>query len=328
LNKETGVSRRFDAVIIDEVDSMLIDDNNTLARLADQLPGMEWLNPLLFGIWSSVDADKQAESKRDTIIDNARKLLTDPKSDLKLPTHLVRFIDDSIPTWVDHALLAKFEYRLDHHYMIKPDETRTKRIMPIDFSNTGVVQPSTTWSDGLHQFLQIKHGLKMTALTVTTNYLSNMGLFTRYGKNIFGLTGTIGSEDAQKLLYRIYTVDTVIIPPFKQKRHIQLKTTLCENDDEWLQTIVAETISNARKQRGILVICETRLDAKTISKQLQRADPTCVVRLYTDNTDAVESDVVGNRIQPGEIIVATNLAGRGTDLKTSPTVEKNGGLHV
>ena len=205
-------------MIIDEVDSMLIDDNNTLARLADQLPGMEWLNPLLFGIWSSIDSDKQAESKRDTIIDNARKLLTDPKSDLKLPTHLVHFVHDSIPTWVDHALLAKFEYRLDHHYMIKPDDTRTKRIMPIDFSNTGVVQPSTTWSDGLHQFLQIKHGLKMTALTVTTNYLSNMGLFTRYGKNIFGLTGTIGSEGAQKLLYLIYGVDTVIIPSFKQKR--------------------------------------------------------------------------------------------------------------
>ena len=328
MEKETGASRRFDAVIIDEVDSMLIDDNNTLARLADQLPGMEWLNPLLFGIWSSIDSDKQAESKRDTIIDNARKLLTDPKSDLKLPTHLVHFVHDSIPTWVDHALLAKFEYRLDHHYMIKPDDTRTKRIMPIDFSNTGVVQPSTTWSDGLHQFLQIKHGLKMTALTVTTNYLSNMGLFTRYGKNIFGLTGTIGSEGAQKLLHLIYGVDTVIIPSFKQKRHIQLKTTLAENDDEWLQTIVVETISNARRQRGILVICETRLDAKTISKQLQRADPSCVVRLYTDNTDAVESDVVGNRIQPGEIIVATNLAGRGTDLKTSPAVEKNGGLHV
>ncbi|CAF4758355.1 unnamed protein product [Rotaria sp. Silwood2] len=81
-------------------------------------------------------------------------------------------------------------------------------------------------------------------------------------------------------------------------------------------------------QCGLLVICETRLDAKTISKQIQRADPTLLVRLYTDNTDAVESNVVGNRIQSGEIIVATNLAGRGTDLKTSPNVEKNGGLHV
>lgn len=307
---------------------MLIDENNTLARLADQLPGMEWLNSLLYGIWRCIDSEANPQSKRDAIIDRMRQLLTDPKSELKLPTHLYRFVHESIPVWIDHAILAKVEYRLDHHYMIKPDETRVRRIMPIDFSNTGIVQASTTWSDGLHQFLQIKHGLKMTSLTVTTNYLSNIGLFTRYGKNIYGLTGTIGSKDAQNLLYRIYNVDTIIIPPFKQKRHIPLKTILTENDDEWLKTIVSETIANSRKQRGILVICETRLDAKTISKQLQRADPTCVIRLYTDNTDAVESNVVGNRIQNGEIIVATNLAGRGTDLKTSPNVEKNGGLHV
>ncbi|UJR06676.1 hypothetical protein I4U23_010962 [Adineta vaga] len=328
LNKEKNLLRRFDAVIIDEVDSMLIDENSTLARLADQLPGMEWLNPLLFGIWRAIDVEAKPESKRDIIIDNIIQLLSDSNSDLKTPTHLTQFVHESIPTWVDHAILAKIEYRLDHHYMIKPDETRTKRIMPIDFSNTGIVQPSTTWSDGLHQFLQIKHGLKMTTLTVTTNYLSNVGLFTRYGENIFGLTGTIGSHDAQKLLDQIYHVDTIIIPSFKQKRHIQLPTILTENDGEWLQTIVSETVSNARKQRGTLVICETRLDAKTISKQIQRADPTCLVRLYTDNTDAVESNVVGNQIQAGEIIVATNLAGRGTDLKTSSTVEQNGGLHV
>ncbi|CAF4902170.1 unnamed protein product, partial [Rotaria sp. Silwood2] len=133
--------------------------------------------------------------------------------------------------------------------MIKSDETRTKRIMPIDFSNTGVVQPCTTWSDGLHQFLQIKHGLKMTALTVTTNYLSNIGLFIRYGKNIFGLTGTIGSKDTQNLLDLIYHVDTIIIPPLKQKRYIQLEPILAENDDQWLKTIVSEMISNARHQR-------------------------------------------------------------------------------
>ena len=328
LNKGKGLTRRFDVVIIDEVDSMLIDENSTLARLADQLPGMEWLNSLLYGIWRCIDSEAKPESKRDTIIDNIRKLLTDSNSDLKLPTHLTDFVNESIPIWIDHAILAKVEYRLDHHYMIKPDETRTKRIMPIDFSNTGIVQPSTTWSDGLHQFLQIKHGLKMTPLTVTTNYLSNIGLFTRYNKNIFGLTGTIGSKDAQNLLDRIYHVDTIIIPPFKQKRYIQLKTILTETDDEWLKTIVSETISNSRRQRCVLVICETRLDAKTISKQLQRADPTCLIRLYTDNTDTVESNVVSNRIQNGEIIVATNLAGRGTDLKISSIVEKNGGLHV
>lgn len=315
-------------VIIDEVDSMLIDENNTIARLADQLPGMEWLNPLFYGIWRAVNADADPLSKRSSLVEKIKSLISGSDPMMRIPTHLQQFALDSMPTWVDHAIRAKIEYRLDHHYMIKPDETRTKRIMPIDFSNTGVIQSCTTWSDGLHQFLQIKHGLKMTALTVTTNYLSNVGLFTRYNDQIYGLTGTIGSKDAQDLLYKIYKVDTMIIPPFKQKRHIPLQPILTMTDDDWLTTVVSDTLSNVRKRRAILVICETRVDAKTIAKQLQRADPTCLIRMYTDNTDAVESNAVGGRIQSGEIIVATNLAGRGTDLKTSPEVEKQGGLHV
>ena len=156
MDKTTGEERRCDAVIIDEVDSMLIDENSTIARLADQLPGMEWLNPLFYGIWRAVNTDNDVLSKRSTLIEKIKSFMSGPESLMKVPTHLHQFVLDSIPTWIDHAIRAKIEYRLDHHYMIKPDETRTKRIMPIDFSNTGVIQSCTTWSDGLHQFLQIK----------------------------------------------------------------------------------------------------------------------------------------------------------------------------
>ncbi|CAF1229096.1 unnamed protein product [Adineta ricciae] len=328
INNNIGVARRHDVIIIDEVDSMLIDENNTIARLADQLPGMEWLSSSLYGVWRAVEADADVFSHRNSIIKDLKTLFLDPKSPLQFPKHLRRSVIDSLPTWIEHAIRAKVEYRLDHHYMIKDDETRTKRIVPIDFSNTGVIQTSTTWSDGLHQFLQIKHGLKMTPLTVTTNHLSNVGLFTRYGTQIYGLTGTIGSKDAQNLLQKIYNVDTVIIPPFKEKRHIVFDSILTMSDDEWLNTIVSTSVSHAQNHRAVLIICETRLDAKAISKELQRANPTCLIRRYTDNTDAVESNAVNDKIQHGEIIVATNLAGRGTDLKTSPEVEKHGGLHV
>ena len=107
MDKDKDLTRRFDAVIIDEVDSMLIDENNTLARLADQLPGIEWLNPVLYGIWRCIDSEKEPSVKRDQIINDMRQLLADPKSDLKLPQHLKRFIDESIPIWIDHAILAK-----------------------------------------------------------------------------------------------------------------------------------------------------------------------------------------------------------------------------
>jgi len=325
----TRANRCFDVVIIDEVDSMLIDENNTLARLADHLPGMEWLNSFLCGIWQCVNGiGENLYENKYAIIKKFLTHLNDPQFEIQIPKHLHDFVQESIPLWIEHAIRAKIEYKLDHHYMIKSDETRTRRIAPVDFSNTGVVQCNTTWSDGLHQFLQMKHGLKLTPLTVTTNYLSNTGYFTRYGKEIYGLTGTIGSADAKDLLNKIYQVDTIIIPPFKQKRHFQLETILALDDNEWLKSILSTTISHATNKQAVLIICETRLDAKVIVKELQRNYRTGNVRLYADNTDIIEANIVSNEIQHGEIIVATNLAGRGTDLKTSKQVEDNGGLHV
>lgn len=112
----------------------------------------------------------------------------------------------------------------------------------------------------------MKHGLKLTPLTVTTNFLSNTGFFTRYGNEIYGLTGTIGSKNAKELLNKIYKVDTIIIPPFKQKRHFQLETILTLDDNKWLKSIVSTTVSHATNKQAVLIICETRLDAKALRK--------------------------------------------------------------
>ncbi|CAF0939898.1 unnamed protein product [Adineta ricciae] len=325
---KTRADRPFDLVIIDEVDSMLIDETNATARLADHLPGMEWLNPLLCQIWQIINKFSDPISNRDQILKTARYFIYNSKTQLKYPAHLSDFVSSSLPLWIDHGIQAKVEYRLDYQYIIKKDEMGTLRIMPIDYSNTGVIQCHTTWSDDLHQFLQIKHGLKMTPLTVTTNYMSNYDLFTRYKNEIYGFSGTLGSPDAQAPLSKIYQVDNIVIPPCKPKRHYQLETVLPSTDEDWLNTIVQNTIDHVNKRRAVLVICETRIDAKTIFKELQRQQPTSSIRLYTDNTDRIESNAVSNRVDCGDIIVATNLAGRGTDLKTTYDVEQHGGLHI
>ncbi len=102
-------------------------------------------------------------------------------------------------------------------------------IKPVDYSSTGIVQSSTNWSDGLHQFLQIKHSLKMTSETFTTNFMSNMGYFKRYGSNLFGLTGTLGSEKAKKVLSEVYNVDLINIPSLRQKQYLELSTIVAVN---------------------------------------------------------------------------------------------------
>ncbi|CAF4009527.1 unnamed protein product [Rotaria sp. Silwood2] len=300
----TRKNRPYDIVIIDEVDSMLIDENNIIARLADQLPSMEWLNPLLYAIWQTIQTNADPITNRDRIVKDLKKFLGLPESPWKIPRHLECFVVGSIPCWIDNAISAKVEYRLDHHYIIKPDETRTKRILPIDYSNTGVIQCNTTWDDGLHQFLQLKHGLKMTPLSIATNYLSNIGLFTHYKDQIYGFSGTL------------------------EKRHCSFKPILTSTDDDWLDAIVSSTIDQINLKRAVLIICQTRLDAKTIFKALRCKHCTNSMRFYTDNTDDIELSAISNRVEQSEIIVATNLVGRGTDLKTSEELEKTGGLHI
>jgi preprotein translocase subunit SecA len=122
---------------------------------------------------------------------------------------------------VESAIDAKFIYTNEHHYLIGKDNRGVSRITPIDYSNTGVIQNNTTWGDGLHQFLQIKEGLQTTPETLITNFLSNKAYFSRYENRIFGLTGTLGSKSAKKLLKSIYKVEFITVPRYKYSSFIK-----------------------------------------------------------------------------------------------------------
>ena len=327
----TRHKRPFDVVIIDEVDSMLIDENNKIARLAENIPGMEYLNPLLNAIYlvtnNCQDQDQEIFYKR-TIIHEIKRLILEKNSQLTIPQHLRTYVLSQLPNLIDSNLIARNNYKLDHQYVIKSDENNIKRIVPIDYLNTGIIQSNTTIDDGVQQCLQIKHGLKITQLNLTTNFISNLRFFDRYTTNLYGLTGTLGSSEAKQLLCDVYSVDTIVIPRYKSLSHIELPTIILNSEDEWLETIVQSSLTETKRNRSVLIICKTRMNAKTIVKRLCRHVFKGVVKLYTDNTDSNESNIVHTQINSGDIIVATNLAGRGTDLKTSKQVEDNGGLHV
>lgn len=82
-----------------------------------------------------------------------------------------------------------------------------------------------------------------------------MGYFKRYGKNLFGLTGTLGSKKAQEVLSTVYNVDLVNIPNLRKKQYIQLSTIVGANDSKWLNEICSSAVNEAKKKRGVLIIC-------------------------------------------------------------------------
>ncbi|CAF3416542.1 unnamed protein product [Rotaria sp. Silwood2] len=165
----------------------------------------------------------------------------------------------------------------------------------------------------------------MTSETFMTNFLSNRGYFKKYRTNLFGLTGTLGSDASRKVLTKVYDVDLVIIPSSYKKQYISFPDILTNSESEWLETICNRAINESNKDRGTLIICETIARSQQLAAKLRNCRHSSALKLYIMNNMDQEKNV--EKIKPGEIIIATNLAGRGTDIKTDD-IKKHGGLHV
>ncbi|KAA0202706.1 hypothetical protein HAZT_HAZT001008, partial [Hyalella azteca] len=300
---------------------------------------------------------------------------------LELPVHLRSFAFSQIPNWINNALRAAYSYTKEAHYDVVND-----RIVPINYKETGVLQEHMVWGDGLTQFLQIKEGLPIDPEGISTNFLSNVSYFRRYGSAIYGLTGTLphsghrhrhslypnpanehrqslnpnpanehrqslhlnpANEHRQSLhpntanelcppgdfFTALYHTDQVVLPPYKQTL-IQgnansdyfckeLAPLVLPDHATHQAAIIEQVLTHAHQQRAVLVICKYIREAKQLCQALKKADKSCKIIPYTGQ-DAFDKQT----IEAGEIIVATNIAGRGTDLTTSDTVESHGGLYV
>lgn len=333
--------RAFTSVIVDEVDSMLIDESAKIAKLATPICGIEHLETMFIlvskqienlGLSSEDLDDKELISKlKKQITSLAQDLILpsseDNESKLKVivPRFLHDFVGNQSKNWASSALLAlKMKENVD--YVITLDENNEKIIAPVDYSSTGIVQKSTSWGDGLHQFLQIKHRLRITPESLTTSFISNMSYFKLYGNNICGISGTLGGNKEKQLLEEVYNIDTAIIPTFKPKIFKRYEDQVLQNEDEHKKAIIASSISEAKAGRGVLVICETITEGREIAKNIRDLYSNFKVKEYLRSDDNNSDSELS--VRPGDIIVATNLAGRGTDIKTSKEVEDGGGLHV
>jgi preprotein translocase subunit SecA len=377
---DTLAGTNCDIAIVDEVDSMLIDESSKIARLSTTVAGMDHFQFVYFCIWnelndlkekiltingrtylvfgnlSSIEGKLTLEYASDNKemykrIDDLIAYIENPTNDLskicqeikieiedylkknlshyldllfkrkkfQIPVNFFEYFNKQKLKWINNAIEAS-TYEEKKHYIIQDGQ-----IKPVDFNNTGVVQNSTNWSDGLHQFLQIKHNLKMTCESFTTNFLSNVGYFNYSFKKIFGLTGTLGSPKARQVIQQVYNVDLINIPEQRKRQFLQLPSCILENERDWLNTIHMAAMLEVKKKRSTLIICETIAHADRIAEKIKSKYRSSAVKLYTMNNLNQEKQI--EKTVSGDIIIATNLAGRGTNIQTNE-IEKHGGLHV
>lgn len=239
---------------------------------------------------------------------------------LYIPVNFASFVDRQLPKWIKNAMSAYFDFQEKAEYLV-----HDKEIKPVEFDGNGTIQNSTQWGDGLHQFLQLEHGAAMTAPSPTTNYCSNRAYVARYGSNVCGFTGTLGPKTARENLAEAYKVDCVEIPSSREKQYKNLPTQLTSNHSEWMSEVCFEALHEVKKSRGVLIICKTIKEVQELESYMKSRSRSARIKTYTMNGCNQEREI--EKIFPGDIIIATSLAGRGFDIKASE-LNQFGGMHV
>ena len=354
-----GNKRNFDCIIIDEIDNICIDNIKNITELLDNFHGYKFLEYIyLFiynelvkldkKIWEEVEFNEIKHelyilSKKQKIIDDLKKIskhefkdlnYLSEKKNIYIPEHLQDFINFRITKWCESAFDAMYIFKENREYIISKDETYGfNTIKPVDFSNTGVIQENSVWT-GLHQFLQIKENLRLTEESLNSCYMSNFTFFKKYistkGNNIYGLTGTIGSEKTQEALKILYKLNLLFIPTFKESKLKILEPIIEKDPDKYEDTLISKIRDIAFNQgRSVLVIFKYIDDVSNMyHKLLNLGIPEQNIIRYTRNDINNESNFLKNEIKPNLIILSTNLSGRGTDIKINDELEKRNGLHV
>ena len=344
--KNIRKNRPFDCVIIDEVDSISLDNIITMTQLTDNFPGrssffyfyyqilMLYCNiinelPKYTGKTQEYFLKKPDEFKeiiekqirnifKEKILENDGKTLKTENIPIIYPKCMKKYIEDSLNTWINNVIKAPIMIE-NRDFIIK-----NNNIVPVDYSNTGVLQDNMVWDGGLQQILQIIHNVKGTFENENTNFLSNISFFKRYKGNIYGVTGTFGGENFQFILKTIYKISLYKIPPNKTSLLEDMGSLVCTDENIYIKNILDNIKAIISQKRSVLLISNSIGKGKEFYDILKEEYKENVMKYFTEE----DKKAIENVLEPEKIIVATNLVGRGTDIKISDELEKNGGLHV
>ncbi len=256
-----------------------------------------------------------------------------------LPDPILAFAIAERYYWAD-SLVASFGYQKDVHYIVQEYSSGQsgksfRQALPVD-GPTGVTMPMLQWGNGLHAFIEFREGLALKSEHILSVFQPSLDYFSSY-EHFYGFSGTLGGKTHVEMLGKLHNVTVLRIPSFATSRRVDYSPIMTPNRSAQQQRIVQEVHTYALgKGRAVLVICDSIKEAREIEMlllqpQLQALGlpsfPPEQLFMYVDSGNKTTMPLE-RRFHSGDVIIATNLAGRGADIKLSPAVLARGGLHV
>jgi preprotein translocase subunit SecA len=219
---------------------------------------------------------------------------------------------------VTQLLRAYSLYEKDDEYVVTEDG----KVQIVD-EFTGRLLPGRRYSDGLHQAIEAKEGVRIERDMQTLATITLQNYFRLY-KKLAGMTGTAETEAAE--FFDIYKLDVSVVPTNKEMTRDDMDDVVYRTKREKYNAVIQE-IEEMRKQNRPVLVGTTSVDvSETLSRMLKRTGiPHNVLNAKQHQREA---EIVAHAGQPGSITIATNMAGRGTDIKLGAGVATAGGLHI
>ncbi|MCR5864429.1 hypothetical protein [Aquincola sp. J276] len=314
------MQRGLHFAIVDEADSVLIDEAKTPLILAEK--GDPLAEPQAFHDALAV-ADTLAAGT-DFHLDGVRRelrLLPPGKERLRKAAAGRAGLWASArgrEHFVTQALRARHLFLRDQQYLVAEDGS----VQIID-EYTGRVLAGRTWEQGLHQMIEAKEGSAISSDNRTLARITYQRFFCRYLR-LGGMTGTAREMSAEAR--RTYGLETVTIPPHRTPRRVAERLVLCQDEAAKWQAVVQAVRHWQQAGRPVLVGTRSLEASEALSAVLAAAG--IEHQVLNARQDQAEADIIGQAGQAGTVTVATNMAGRGTDIRLGPGVDTAGGLGV
>lgn len=319
--QDSPVQRGLSFMLVDEADSILIDEART-PLIISALPGEDekiaaeaynWAAKVRDDFAEHDDFDYDHEDRSvELTLEGRQKVRA-----LKKPGAMDRLPLSTIYEYVQRAIKVSREMFLDRQYVVRDGE-----IVIVD-EFTGRLAEGRKWRAGIHQAVEAQEGVEITFATNQAARITVQDLFLRY-ERLAGMTGTASTSRGE--LKKIYQVNVESIPTNKPPVRKQLPTKVYGTSDQRWAGVVEDAFEQHQLDRPVLIGTRS-IDKSEHLAELLIAKGMEPVILNARHV-AQEAEIVAAAGERGKVTVATNMAGRGTDIKLEDEVRDLGGLHV